>query len=100
MHTTATTMEDEDSKVATPAAATAEATNPCKRFNNMLYCHSCGFDVNIDGWNCNSKKSYHQNWIRREKARQFMKDDTWPGSRSGSQKNQYSNGTATGEHID
>ncbi|KAL7461181.1 hypothetical protein ACHAXS_002718 [Conticribra weissflogii] len=73
--------------------------NPHKRFNNMLYCHSCGFDVNHDGWNCMNRKSYHQNWITREKARQLMKEDRWLGSHSGSHKNLYSNGTQTGEQI-
>ncbi len=66
----------------------------------MLYCHSCGFDVNHDGWNCMNRKSYHQNWITWEKARQLMKEDRWPGSHSGSHKNLYSNGTQTGEQMD
>jgi len=74
--------------------------NPRKYHQNMWYCHSCGFDVDHSGQNCNNRRPYHQAWITREQARQFMKDDRWVGCRKGEQKNQWADGSPTGECID
>ncbi len=64
------------------------APNPKKYHDNMWYCHSCGFDVDHDGRNCQKRRWYHQANITREMAKQLMRDDKWPGCRKGAKKNQ------------
>ncbi|KAL7462117.1 hypothetical protein ACHAXS_005380 [Conticribra weissflogii] len=63
----------------------------------MWYCHSCGFNVDHDGYHCSNCRPYHQCWITREQARKFMKDENWLGCKKGAMKNQWADGTPTGE---
>eukprot|EP00804_Cyclotella_cryptica_P023089 CCRYP_000334-RA/>CCRYP_000334-RA protein AED:0.93 eAED:0.93 QI:0/0/0/0.5/1/1/2/0/513 len=40
--------------------------NPVKRYNNMLYCWSHGFDVDHDGYHCNNPADGHIPWATRD----------------------------------
>ena len=78
--------------------------HPRKFYPNMLYCYSCGFDVDHDGTGCPPHKQkehhLHHATMTREQARQWMKDDRFKGSHKGSHKTQWRDGSATGERID
>jgi hypothetical protein len=61
--------------------------NPRKFHPNMLYCYSCGFDVDHDGNACrpHKQKEYHHHHanMTRQQARKWMKDDRFKGSQNG-----------------
>ncbi len=62
-------------------------SNPVKRFNNWYACHSCGFDVDHQSHQCQSKKKWHQNNFSRENYQEYERMG-WPMCRKGIHKTQ------------
>ena len=48
---------------------TAPYSNIIKTFDNLMYCYSCRYDVNYDGWNCPwDWKPHHMPHVTRDMA--------------------------------
>lgn len=52
-------------------AQSEQYSNKLKTHQNLLYCYSCGYNVDHDGWNCSCPKAHHIPNVHRDQAHEY-----------------------------